>query len=78
MSSIRTCNEQVASLSFDAYGVFLPRYSLPPPPLSSSPAAEKFDEEEKRKEAKVALIALIRAPRHFDNTFVTRNVSSFL
>lgn len=74
MSSIRTCNEQVASLSFDAYGVFLPRYSLPPPPL---PAAEKFDEEEKRKEAKVALIALIRAPRHFDNTFVTRNVSSF-
>lgn len=74
MSSIRTCNEQVASLSFDAYGVFLPRYSLPP---SSSLAAEKFDEEEKRKEAKVALIALIRAPRHFDNTFVTRNVSSF-
>lgn len=74
MSSIRTCNEQVASLSFDAYGVFLPRYSLPP---SSSPAAEKFDEEEKRKEAKVALIALIRASRHFDNTFVTRNVSSF-
>lgn len=76
MSSIRTCNEQVASLSFDAYGVFLPRYSLPPPP--PLPAAEKFDEEEKRKEAKVALIALIRAPRHFDNTFVTRNVSSFL
>lgn len=75
MSSIRTCNEQVASLSFDAYGVFLPRYSLPPPP--PLPAAEKFDEEEKRKEAKVALIALIRAPRHFDNTFVTRNVSSF-
>lgn len=77
MSSIRTCNEQVASLSFDAYGVFLPRYSLPPPP-PPLPAAEKFDEEEKRKEAKVALIALIRAPRHFDNTFVTRNVSSFL
>lgn len=75
MSSIRTCNEQVASLSFDAYGVFLSRYSLPPP--LSSPAAEKFDEEEKRKEAKIALIALIRAPRHFDNTFVTRNVSSF-
>lgn len=73
MSSIRTCNEQVASLSFDAYGVFLVIPS-PPPPL---PAAEKFDEEEKRKEAKVALIALIRAPRHFDNTFVTRNVSSF-
>lgn len=46
MSSIRTCNEQVASLSFDAYNARLPRYFPPSPPPPSLPVSSSWSNAE--------------------------------
>lgn len=86
MSSIRTCNEQVASSSSPLRRVrCIPPSLFRPPPPSPRPrgvtlAAEKFDEGKKEGEKKSkSCVASIRTPlRHFDNAFVTRCFLLFL
>lgn len=74
---------RVQARRFDAYGAFLPRYSVLPPfprPRGVTLAAEKFDEGKKEGEKKSkSCVASIRTPlRHFDNAFVTRCFLLFL